>query len=47
MFARDMFLREFDPEVLAHFEPDFVVIHCPQFTPSLRWTTPAARRSSS
>jgi phosphoenolpyruvate carboxykinase (ATP) len=31
MFARDMFLREFDPEVLAHFEPDFVVIHCPQF----------------
>jgi phosphoenolpyruvate carboxykinase (ATP) len=31
MFARDMFLREFDPEVLAHFEPDFVVIDCPQF----------------
>jgi phosphoenolpyruvate carboxykinase (ATP) len=31
MFARDMFLREFDQEVLAHFEPDFVVIHCPQF----------------
>jgi phosphoenolpyruvate carboxykinase (ATP) len=31
MFARDMFLREFDPEVLARFEPDFVVIHCPQF----------------
>jgi phosphoenolpyruvate carboxykinase (ATP) len=31
MFARDMFLREFDPEVLGRFEPDFVVIHCPQF----------------
>jgi phosphoenolpyruvate carboxykinase (ATP) len=31
MFARDMFLREFDPEVLDRFEPDFVVIHCPQF----------------
>jgi phosphoenolpyruvate carboxykinase (ATP) len=31
MFARDMFLREFDPEVLDQFEPDFVVIHCPQF----------------
>jgi phosphoenolpyruvate carboxykinase (ATP) len=31
MFARDMFLREFDPDVLARFEPDFVVIHCPQF----------------
>jgi phosphoenolpyruvate carboxykinase (ATP) len=31
MFARDMFLRELDPEALARFEPDFVVIHCPQF----------------
>jgi len=31
MFARDMFLRELDPDVLASFEPDFVVIHCPQF----------------
>jgi phosphoenolpyruvate carboxykinase (ATP) len=31
MFARDMFLREFDPDVLEDFEPDFVVIHCPQF----------------
>jgi phosphoenolpyruvate carboxykinase (ATP) len=31
MFARDMFLREFDPEVLDRFDPDFVVIHCPQF----------------
>jgi phosphoenolpyruvate carboxykinase (ATP) len=31
MFARDMFLREFDPETLARFEPDFVVLHCPQF----------------
>src|SRR5919106_1600011 len=31
MFARDMFLREFDPEALARFEPDFVVLHCPQF----------------
>jgi phosphoenolpyruvate carboxykinase (ATP) len=31
MFARDMFLREFDPGVLDRFEPDFMVIHCPQF----------------
>jgi phosphoenolpyruvate carboxykinase (ATP) len=31
MFARDMFLRELDPEALATFEPDFVVLHCPQF----------------
>jgi phosphoenolpyruvate carboxykinase (ATP) len=31
MFARDMFLRELDTEVLAGFEPDFTVIHCPQF----------------
>jgi phosphoenolpyruvate carboxykinase (ATP) len=31
MFARDMFLRELDPEALDRFEPDFVVIHCPQF----------------
>jgi phosphoenolpyruvate carboxykinase (ATP) len=31
MFARDMFLRELDREVLARFEPDFVVVHCPQF----------------
>jgi phosphoenolpyruvate carboxykinase (ATP) len=31
MFARDMFLREFDREVLDRFEPDFVVIACPQF----------------
>jgi phosphoenolpyruvate carboxykinase (ATP) len=31
MFARDMFLRELDPQVLAGFEPEFTVIHCPQF----------------
>jgi phosphoenolpyruvate carboxykinase (ATP) len=31
MFARDMFLRELDRDVLARFEPDFVVMHCPQF----------------
>jgi phosphoenolpyruvate carboxykinase (ATP) len=31
LFARTMFLREFDPEVLATFEPDYTVIHCPDF----------------
>jgi phosphoenolpyruvate carboxykinase (ATP) len=31
LFARNMFIREFDPEVLADFEPDYTVIHCPDF----------------
>lgn len=31
MFARDMFIREFDPDVLEHFEPEWTVINCPRF----------------
>ena len=31
LFARNMFIREFDPDVLADFEPDYTVIHCPDF----------------
>lgn len=31
LFARTMFIREFDREVLAAFEPDYTVIHCPDF----------------
>jgi len=31
LFARTMFIREFDPEVLADFEPDYTVVHCPSF----------------
>jgi phosphoenolpyruvate carboxykinase (ATP) len=31
MFARNMFLREFDPEILADFEPDITVLQCPGF----------------
>ncbi len=31
LFARNMFLQELDHEVLQRFEPDFTVIHCPQF----------------
>jgi phosphoenolpyruvate carboxykinase (ATP) len=31
LFARTMFLREFDREVLAAFAPDFTVLHCPGF----------------
>jgi len=31
LFARTMFIREFDEEVLADFEPDYTVIHCPDF----------------
>jgi phosphoenolpyruvate carboxykinase (ATP) len=31
LFARTMFIREFDPEVIANFEPDYTVIHCPDF----------------
>ena len=31
LFARNMFIREFDPEVLANFEPDYTVVHCPDF----------------
>jgi phosphoenolpyruvate carboxykinase (ATP) len=31
LFARTMFIREFDPDVLEHFEPDWTVVHCPDF----------------
>jgi len=31
LFARNMFIREFDPAVLDSFEPDYTVIHCPSF----------------
>lgn len=31
LFARTMFIREFDPERIGHFEPDFTVLHCPNF----------------
>lgn len=31
LFARTMFIREFDPEVLADFVPDYTVVHCPDF----------------
>jgi phosphoenolpyruvate carboxykinase (ATP) len=31
LFARTMFLREFDPVVLADFVPDWTVLHCPGF----------------
>jgi phosphoenolpyruvate carboxykinase (ATP) len=31
LFARTMFLREFDRQVLDAFTPDFTVVHCPQF----------------
>jgi phosphoenolpyruvate carboxykinase (ATP) len=31
LFARTMFLREFDRQVLATFAPDFTVLHCPGF----------------
>jgi phosphoenolpyruvate carboxykinase (ATP) len=31
LFARTMFIRELDPEVLADFEPDWTLIHCPDF----------------
>jgi phosphoenolpyruvate carboxykinase (ATP) len=31
LFARTMFIREFDPEVIESFEPDYTVIHCPDF----------------
>ena len=31
LFARTMFIREFDPDVLASFEPDYTVIQCPDF----------------
>jgi phosphoenolpyruvate carboxykinase (ATP) len=31
LFARNMFLRELDTEVLAGFEPDWTVLHCPGF----------------
>ncbi len=29
-FARNMFIREFHPEVLEHFVPDFTVLHLPR-----------------
>jgi phosphoenolpyruvate carboxykinase (ATP) len=31
MFVRNMFIREFDRQVLQNFQPDFTVIHCPHF----------------
>ncbi len=31
LLARNMFLREFDPDRLANFEPDFTVIACPDY----------------
>ncbi len=31
MFVRNMFIREFDRELLNRFQPDFHVIHCPHF----------------
>ena len=31
LFARTMFIREFDEEVLANFAPDYTVIHAPDF----------------
>jgi phosphoenolpyruvate carboxykinase (ATP) len=31
LFARNMFIRELDPGVLETFEPDYTVVHCPDF----------------
>lgn len=31
LFARNIFIREFDPAVIASFQPDYTVIHCPSF----------------
>lgn len=31
MFARDMFIREFDQDALADFEPDWTVLNAPRF----------------
>ncbi len=31
LLARNMFLREFDPDRLANFDPDFTIIACPDF----------------
>lgn len=31
LFARNMFIRELDPDVLEDFEPDYTVLHCPGF----------------
>jgi phosphoenolpyruvate carboxykinase (ATP) len=31
LFARTMFLRELDRDVLERFEPDYTVVHCPNF----------------
>jgi len=31
LFVRNMFLREFDSEVLSSFAPDFTVVQCPNF----------------
>ncbi len=31
LFARNMFIRELDPDVLEGFQPDCTVIHCPGF----------------
>ncbi len=31
LFAYNMMLREFDEEVLANFEPELTILHCPNF----------------
>jgi phosphoenolpyruvate carboxykinase (ATP) len=31
MFVRNMFLREFDKDVLESFKADFTILHCPNF----------------
>jgi phosphoenolpyruvate carboxykinase (ATP) len=31
LFGRNLFIQELDPSVLAGFEPDFTVLHCPHF----------------
>lgn len=31
LFARNMFIREDDPQALKHFQPDYTVLHAPEF----------------
>jgi len=31
LFARNMFIRELDPGIIANFDPDYTVVHCPDF----------------
>lgn len=44
MFARDMFIREFDPDVLDSFEPEWTVLNSPRFraVPSMDGTNSEA-----